>query len=385
MKVLMISTDRSIFEKGSVAFERMADYARLVDELHIIIFSKRIIPHPEQLQISDNASVYPTNSKSRWLYMVDGYRLGKYILQSEIKNLQSIISCQDTFETGLVGALLKRRFGIPFQIQIHTDFLSPYFKAQSLLNRLRILIACFVLKRANAIRVVSDRIKASLLKSAIINHKSKIAVLPIFVNSEKFSAPGTKDLKTTTPFRQTFLIVSRLTPEKNVALAIRTFAKIADRFPDTGLLIVGVGSEETRLRRLIKAFGVEKRVVFVGAVPNDRLASFYRGTYCMLATSNYEGYGMALVEAASAGVPIVTTDVGIVGEVLRDGENALVCPVGDEACLVDRLGSVLADESLRQRLGEAATRAARDHTLTKEQYLDKMREGWQQCLASVQL
>jgi glycosyltransferase involved in cell wall biosynthesis len=73
--------------------------------------------------------------------------------------------------------------------------------------------------------------------------------------------------------------------------------------------------------------------------------------------SYFEGWGLAVIEAAAAGVPIVMTDVGCAGEIIKDGENGLVVPPGNVTALAEALERVMKDEALRSALAEAVRRA----------------------------
>ena len=114
MKILMIGTDRKLFEEGSVVRARMIRYAEYVGELHIIVFTqknpKSEIRNPK-IQIGENVFVYGTESRNRWWYILDGIRIGEKILRTAISDW--VITTQDTAETGLVGWRLKSLFGIP--------------------------------------------------------------------------------------------------------------------------------------------------------------------------------------------------------------------------------------------------------------------------------
>jgi glycosyltransferase involved in cell wall biosynthesis len=429
MKVLMISTDRSILEEGSAARERMKEYGGLVDELHIIIqksirqLADKTQNDNAKIKISENVWAYPTNSLSRWLYIFGAYRIGASLLQPPASSLQ-LLTCQDPFETGLVGALLKRHFGVPLQIQIHTDFLSPSFKRQSLLNRVRVLLARFTLPRADCIRVVSERIRRSL--SGVKCQMSNVVVSPIFVDAARFSArPDEEAVKTIrsrySQFDRIILMVGRLAPEKNIALAIEAMREVVKTHPRAGLVVVG--SSITEIPHIIARYKNPPEAVFArsGAERSDEaiqrnprllpatlllaasalvarkdaceephivfetttrdIAPYYHAADIFLHTSNFEGYGMVLVEAAAAGLPIVTTDVGIAGDVLHDGTEALVCPVRDSACIAARLTQLLDDEALRARLGHAAQAAALRHVVRKDEYLKHLKLAWESCVA----
>src|SRR5512133_3519194 len=100
MKVIMIGTDRKLFEPGSAVRERMSDYGARLTELHIIVFAGSSLKlKPEQL--SDKVWIYPTNSLSKFLYIFDAIRIGKRIVRDRFMTpAELLISAQDPFETG---------------------------------------------------------------------------------------------------------------------------------------------------------------------------------------------------------------------------------------------------------------------------------------------
>lgn len=298
-KVLMISTDRQILNPESAVAARVARYGEAVQELHIIVLATEKIFTP--ISLADNVWAYSTNSSSRWLYPFNAYRLAKKII-NQVK--PTLITCQDPFETGLVGKWLAQKFNLPLEIQIHTDLTSPYFVRQSVLNRLRLLIAQSVLPRAAQIRVVSQKIKEGIVKKYNLKSDS-IYILPIAITLK----PSTDTW--VSPFAQTILVVSRLEAEKNVSLALKILAFLPDQ--SIGLVVVGGGREEKALKRLAQKLGIEDRVVWLG--PQRDVWPFYQAAKVFLMPSIYEGYGLVLVEAASLGLPIVSTDVGVAREV----------------------------------------------------------------------
>ena len=130
LRVLVIGTDRSIFKWDSAARERMMEYGKLFQQLHIIIFTKRFQKF-EIEKIAENVWIYPTRSWSRWFYSFDAVRVAKSQFGKFLSKRINVISAQDPFETGIAGWLLARKFRLPLQIQVHTDFLSSYFWKES--------------------------------------------------------------------------------------------------------------------------------------------------------------------------------------------------------------------------------------------------------------
>ncbi|MBX4197909.1 glycosyltransferase [Candidatus Parcubacteria bacterium] len=344
MNILSIGTDRKLFVDGSAVRERTAEYGRLFDELHIIVFAKRSL-HLEPFLIAPNIWVYPTNSSSRFLYMRDARRIAKHIAaERKYTQANTVITVQDPFETGKVGLYLKKTLGLSLQVQIHTDLYSSYFKKGALLNRLRLYWAQKILPQADEIRVVSKRIKESLLKRGIA--PDKIDVLPIYtavpVSQAQSDAPSKYP-----QFNFRILMVGRLTQEKNIAFALAVFKDLLKKYPKAGLIIVGEGPEKQTLMYLAQKLNIASSVVFEPW--QQDLSSFYNSSEIFLHTSLYEGYGLVLIEAGLAGMPIVTSDVGIADEILKDGINALIYPVNDKNSCLRKIMRILENNHIRHQ------------------------------------
>ncbi|OHA14917.1 MAG: hypothetical protein A2909_01585 [Candidatus Tagabacteria bacterium RIFCSPLOWO2_01_FULL_39_11] len=382
MKVLSIGSDRNIFSGGSEARERIIKYGKFAEELHVIIFNSRFANHgsPFTIQkISRNTWVYPTNSKNRWFYIFDAYKIAKNIIHnSKFMIHNSLITCQDPFESGFAGWLIKRKFKIPLQLQAHTDFLSPYFRKESWLNKIRVLIAKFLVCRAGCIRVVSERIKNSLSRSA--GCKLRFTVLPIFVDAEAIkNTPIKADLHEKYPhFDFIILMASRLTKEKNIGLAINAMAEVVKKHSKAGLIIVGDGPGRNSYSLLVTRYSLQNNVIFEDAVPFEILISYYKTADLFLLTSNYEGYGRSVVEAMAAGCAVVMTDVGLAGEILINKKDGLVVPIENGEKLKDAIISLIENKDLRENLVKNA-RDIFNFWPSEGDYLKKYLNCWAAC------
>ena len=115
-------------------------------------------------------------------------------------------------------------------------------------------------------------------------------------------------------------------------MAIGAMAETAKERPKTGLIIIGSGTENKNYKLQIKKHKLEKNVIIENWI--DDLPSYYKTADLFLLTSNYEGYGRTLVEAASAGCKIISSDVGVAKEFL---ESDNIFKVGDEKDLSEKL------------------------------------------------
>lgn len=323
MRVLMISGDRNLFHAGSAVRERMALYGQACNELHIVIPGIG-----ETEKISDNVFVHPTGTVHPLKRVSAAVAVGEKI------GTVDLITAQDPFEYGFAALKLGRKTGTPVELQVHTDVGSPYF-VKNLKNKARMVNIKRRLARAAGIRVVSDRVAHAVEKLGV--PKERISVLPVFVDAKKFI-----DVSRTSPEKEkNILMAGRLEKEKEYPSALRAFARVYAHIPETRLYIAGDGTLQARLAAQARMLGIADAVVFLGAV--KEITTQLARAHVFLHTSQYEGFGAVLAEAALAGVPIVSTDVGIAGTLLKDGEHARVVPVGD----IDKLTGALLETITR--------------------------------------
>lgn len=318
INVVMISTDAKILEEGSAVRARMQDYGKLFTSLHIVLFTKGSLH--TKTTLSENVTVYPTNSSSKFFYIQDGKKIGKEVIFKEGFTAQdTVITTQDPFEAGIVGLFLSETTGIKLHVQIHTDLNSPFF-AESFLNKIRILFSKKTLRKAHAIRAVSARIKTSL--SPKLQHKTSI--LPIFADlSSIATAPVTVDLSKKYPqFKKIALIASRFTKEKDIYNALRAFNIVHKAYSDSGLVIVGSGPLLPQI--MTKVQGFKGAVILEDWADQKTLVSYMKTCDVFISSSLYEGYGLSMLEAHAAGALIVSTDTGIAP--LLASEECVVMP-----------------------------------------------------------
>ncbi len=341
MKVLMVSTDRAICVSNSAVSERMKEYGGLVEELHIVLLSDKRHGLKEG-KLSNNVWVYPTNSLNRFLRSLDAARIGKKIKAD-------LITTQDPFECGWVGVKLKEIKKIPLEVQLHTDPFSPQFFGT--LNLFRKFLMRGVLKKTDGVRVVLRSVGEEIKKRFDVKN---VYTLPIFINQSRFSNLPSFNLKERYGFNRVCLMVSRLTEEKNISLALEAFKIVRKKLPGVGLVVVGDGPEK---------FSSQEGVVFVGW--QEDLSTFYKGADVFVQTSLFEGYGLSLVEAGLSGLPVVSTPVGIANELKN---VSLACTKEEFA---KAIGFVLDNPQtgLKQELESSV--------LSKDQYLSELKNNWQ--------
>jgi glycosyltransferase involved in cell wall biosynthesis len=148
----------------------------------------------------------------------------------------------------------------------------------------------------------------------------------------------------------TFVFVGRLTRQKALETAIAAIARV----PEARLILVGDGPERAQLDRAAADSGAGARISFRGALSRDEALRTIAGAHAALLSSDWENLPHAVVEALSVGVPVVSTAVGGVSEVVHDGVNGLLVPPGRPDELASAIRRVLEEPGLRERLAAAA-------------------------------
>lgn len=135
------------------------------------------------------------------------------------------------------------------------------------------------------------------------------------------------------------------------------------KFPDVRLVAVGEGSDLPRLQSLARGSGVPGRVHFLPFMTRDELPSAYDHCEIFAMPSRGEGFGLVFIEAMARAKPVIGGAHGGTPEIIDDGVDGYLVRYGDVAQLADRLGLLLANDSLRQEMGaQALSKARRDFT-----------------------
>ncbi|MGX1855308.1 glycosyltransferase family 4 protein [Streptomyces sp. NPDC055299] len=150
----------------------------------------------------------------------------------------------------------------------------------------------------------------------------------------------------------------RLVRGKRFDLLIEAFAQVFAEQPDWRLRIYGTGTEKDRPQQLIDDRGLGEHAELMG-VRSPIEAEFAKASIVAVA-SDAESFGMTIVEAMRCGVPVVSTDCPLgPAEIIRDGVDGRLVPVGDHRAMADALLDLIADEDARRRMGQAALAASR--------------------------
>ncbi len=158
--------------------------------------------------------------------------------------------------------------------------------------------------------------------------------------------------------------VARLIPERRYDILIRAFAKVHKQYAGTNLTLVGDGPERGFLESLVKDFGLDNSVEFVGMVLRDEVFRYLLAADIYISATTVETHGNSVSEAAACGLPIITTRVGFPAELVVNGETGFVIEPNDEQGLAQAMEKMLAAPDKRRSAGEAMRKRIKDLNLS---------------------
>ncbi|MBX9906630.1 glycosyltransferase [Patescibacteria group bacterium] len=333
--VLSIGYGRNLFTENDPERIRLRMCAEQVASLHMIVFSRRA-HNLTVTSVSEKYTLHPTHSLFRVGMIFDAVKAGLRVMRQYPASTEWTISAQDPLAAGIAGFILKIITRRPLLIQEHGDIFSgSYWRNERLGNKVWYGVASFLIRHADRVRVVSNRVRDHVMSVGV--SEEKIVSLPVYTDVAAWRESQIKvDLKALYPDASVIILsMARLVPQKNLTMLVRAFAKLHATDPRALLILVGRGEEEGTIAYEIKRQSLGNSVVCMPWTENPSSLMKTADIYAL--SSNYEGWGRVLIEAMLSGLPIVTTEVGCAGECIVDGVHGYIIPVQDEKAFAEAL------------------------------------------------
>lgn len=300
-------------------------------------------------------------AKARWFA-----ELGWLCLREGV----DVVLCETVFPDGMSGWLLNRALGLPYVVFVTGPELGEGAANDWTRARLAKVLAC-----AEKMIACGGFMKHCLIEQGVSSDKVSIVepgIDPAFLVPDDGHAESIReryDLRG----KKVILTLARLDERKGHDKVIEAMPFVLDAVPDAIYLIVGDGTERTHLKTLARTLGVDQRVIFAGAVPDDEVPSFYSAADVFTMPNreirrgesrgglDYEGFGIVFLEANARGLPVIGGRSGGALDAVVDGESGYLVNPLDEKEIARRLIQLLSDPILAKRLGENGRRRVETH------------------------
>lgn len=233
---------------------------------------------------------------------------------------------------------LAKTLKIPIIIHFHA------FSAESTIDKKYSKLYTAIFRMANTIIVLSESWRNGLIKDLNIS-SSKIKVL---YNPCPIIQENKNPIKT-----NTILYAGTVENRKGYKDLLNSFAIIAKIYPDWTLIFAGNGEINEGIL-LAKKLHIENQVIFKGWVSGDEKNQLFSEASIFCLPSYAEGFPMAVLDAWAYGLPVITTPVGGIPDVAKDGTNMLLFNPGDIQSLSEKLKIMISDRALRNSISKAS-------------------------------
>lgn len=339
MRLLVIGMDATVARPDSPSAKRQAEYYAGW-EVDIVIVAPG---QSAKVQIAPNVTAHLVGGSNRPMTYVRAMAL---VFAISRKQTFDVMTVQDPFFSGWLGLIARFAKTTGLHVQDHSGVYAR--PAIGLKDRILQSLSSAVMTRADRIRTVSQRGKKGLIAKGIV--EQKIDVTPVATDISRFEQVILQ------PSAEPRIVsVGRLNWEKGMDILLQAMPDVIRVFPKTKLQILGAGPEEELLKAKAKRMGLEQQIEFLGSQSDIR--PFLQQAWVYTQPSRYEGWGIAVIEAAATGLPIVMTDVGCAGEVIQNGVSGIIVPSMDAHALGQGLINMLQHRDQAMEYGRAAKQA----------------------------
>lgn len=277
-----------------------------------------------------------------------------FLLIRQLKNWRPRAVVTHLWFANTIGRIASRLAGVPVIVSFEHNV---YDKVKS---RIQFAADRMLAGLSQKIVAVSESVQKSLLRHGI--NKEKITILHNGIKIDRYRGAQGLETRKNLGIKEDefiFLFIGRLARQKGVDILIKALKKI-----ERGILIVaGEGEESYGLARLTSELGLEQRIKFLGQ--RRDIPELLAVADCLVLPSRWEGFGMVVLEAMAAGVPVVASAVNGIEEIIRSDAEGLLFEAENTEALSETLRYIQEDGELRRKISLGGSRRVEDFSVER--------------------
>ena len=338
MRIAFIVTGLPPHDVGGTETQTMNLARNLAGRHEVTILTRRVKGAPDEERI-DGVRIIRFRFFPFPVLRFFSHTLSCLRLVRKLKDETDCLFCMMLSPNGLVGALAARLFGMKSAASERGG--DWYTGEKRFLGR---RINGFVIRNSSVVIAQTDKIKREMLGRY---PGARIEVINNGVDMSPIRAKG-----------KAVVFAGNLQQRKGVAYLIEAMAKL-----DAELIVIGDGPERAALEQLARKLGISCRAHFEGRVkPQDMRRHMARGRVFVLPSVEGEGLPNVILEAMSIGLPVVSTRISGIPDIVKDGETGFIVEPGDADALADRIDRLITDKPLCDRMRASTLKEVRRYS-----------------------
>lgn len=374
MRIALMTNNYKPFIGGvPISIERLADGLKKLGH-EVTVFA------PSYKEQEDEKDIF------RYRSLIEGVAGGIVIpspidlrIEKEFRqNHYDIIHVHHPMLIGKTAVYLSKKYDIPLVFTYHTRYEQylHYFMPKAVLKQKKIMnlsqrmVSKYLksfFKNCHHVFAPTEGIKRYLTDSTL--YGGNVTVLPTGLDNSSFEISK----EDTDAVRRRydavgmplFSTVSRIAHEKNIPFLLESICRFKEKYHYSfKVLIIGEGPNKNEYIEKCIQLGISENVIFTGAVPNEKLAAYYRASDAFLFASKTETQGIVLLESFAAGTPVIGVEASGVSDLVKDNENGCLVPENTDI-FSDKMLLPVTDKMLLLKLKEGALQTAKDFRESK--------------------
>ncbi len=218
---------------------------------------------------------------------------------------------------------------------------------------LRKKIVRLTLERATLVTAVHYCLEDRLRQ--ITSKAKRVELIPFGADLDRFGKLRRR-VNSTKSETTNFLYAKPLAPLYGPDIAIKAFAKLTSDFPNARLVLIGGGEKSyvDELQELVNIYSLSKKIEFAGKVRKDVFDAIFEVSDVLLQPSRWDAFGVVILEALASGIPVITTRVGGLKDIVIDGVTGFTVPSEDVDALTEAMKDMADDDEMRRQMGRNA-------------------------------
>lgn len=295
-------------------------------------------------------------------YLINSIKIAK-------KEKIDIVNTQWIIPSGIIGAILKKLYGIKHICTIHAGGIL-------MLNRLpfRKTITKFIAKNTDYFVIVSTHGKEMLLNTVPSNLKesvkNKIKIISMGIYTKNFKYIKDKNKlreRNNIKSKHVLLFVGRLAGKKGVKYLLKSMPEIIKKLKDVELLIMGDGPLKEDILKLTKKLKLEKKVKFLGYVVGKKRNEYLSLSDILIIPSivtkegDTEGLPVVIMEGMATGLPIITTNVGGIKDIIKNNQNGILIQEKNSKQIAENVIKLINNKKFMEKLSKNALLTSKNY------------------------
>ena len=350
-RVLFVTKDISVLETDSLKRMHFLNLKEMFNEIHIMVLSESWQTKRGVDRLDQNVWVYTTSAKHWWQQTFAAASVASQQLRFTDGFRPDIVVALDPFESGIAAMHIASKYDRAFQVHITEDLYDPEFLDRDPLNKWRLRMAKFVLKRSESVRASTQTIKENIEKR--YTHIDDLALLPRHYDIRTIiqATEGAQKQRLYPQFAFLVLFVGKLDHESTLFRALDASRSILFA-KSIGMVVLGDGPSKKEFQQRAEILGIASQVIF--EKDESKLIPLLKSANILICTDTTEASDEVVIKAAASGLPLLLAKTKLREDLFTDGESAFLCNKEDTIGFSQKLVKFLNTNSLRTQFSQNA-------------------------------